>query len=86
MRDAPVRLQDQNKPTTVEVELRQVVAAFARLQEDRYTADYDVGRSWSRSDVSEVLAVADDAFKTWRSIRSEQSAQSHLLSMFGAKR
>lgn len=86
MRDAPVRLQDQNKPTTVEVELRQVVAAFARLQEDRNTADYDVSRKWTPTEVNETLSAAQEAFAIWQTIRSGKAARDHLMSMFGAKR
>ncbi len=70
----------------VEADLKKVIDAFAQLQEDRYTADYDFGRSWSRSDVTNALAIADEAFKAWRIIRKEKMAQDHLLTMFGARR
>jgi hypothetical protein len=63
-----------------------VIAAFAQLQEDRYTADYDVGRTWSRLDVTNTLAIADEAFVAWRAVRKEKIAQDHLMTMFGARR
>ena len=72
--------------TPAETELKKVIAAFAQLQEDRYTADYDFGRNWSRIDVTNTLALADEAFRAWRIIRKEKIAQDHLLTMFGARR
>lgn len=74
------------KLTPVEVDLERVVAAFAKLQEDRSTADYDFGRNWSPVDVTNDLAIADEAFKAWRNVRKEKIAQDHLLTMFGARR
>lgn len=72
-------------PTPVEAHLKKVIAAFAQLQEDRKTADYDFGRNWSRIDVTNTLATASEAFKAWRTIRKEKIAQDHLLTMFGAR-
>jgi uncharacterized protein (UPF0332 family) len=74
------------KGSGVEADLQKVIDAFAQLQQDRYTADYDVGRNWSRVDVENALAIADEAFKMWRGIRKEKLAQDHLLTMFGARR
>jgi uncharacterized protein (UPF0332 family) len=85
MSGAVLKLQDKNNPTPVEIELKKVVSAFTQLQEDRYKADYDVGWVWSRTDVTNTLAIADEAFKTWRSIRTERPVQHHLMSMFGAR-
>jgi uncharacterized protein (UPF0332 family) len=70
----------------VEDKLEIVIAAFAQLQEDRHIADYDVGRIWSRVDVTNTLAIADEAFMAWRDIRKDKIAQDHLLTMFGARR
>jgi uncharacterized protein (UPF0332 family) len=64
MSGAVLKFQDKNNPTTVEIELKKIIDAFAQLQEDRYKADYDVGRIWSRTDVTNTLAIADEAFKT----------------------
>jgi len=74
------------KLNPVEVDLKMVIDAFAQLQEDRYTADYDVGGIWSRKDVTNTLAIADEAFNAWKVIRKEHIAQDHLLTMFGARR
>lgn len=43
MRGAVLKLQDKRNPTAVEAELQKVIDVFARLQDDRYLADYDVG-------------------------------------------
>jgi uncharacterized protein (UPF0332 family) len=85
MSGAVLKLQDKNNPTPVETELKKVISAFTQLQEDRYRADYDVGWIWSRTDVTNTLAIADEAFKTWRTVRGEKLAQNHLMSMFGAR-
>lgn len=86
MRAAEVQLADKKSPSPVEVKLQEVAKAFAQLQDDRYSADYDLGRNWSRTDVNETLARAEDAFAAWRAIRKETAAQNHLILMFGAKR
>ena len=85
MRGAPFKLQEKGKPTPIEAELQKLIQAFAQLYEDRCTADYDIGKTWSRTDVTNTLGIADEAFKTWRGIRKEKLAQHHLLSMFGAR-
>ena len=85
MSGAVLKLQDKKNPTAVEAELQKLVSVFARLQDDRYTADYDVGLIWSRSDVTNTLALADEAFKQWRSVRTKKVVQHHLMSMFGAR-
>lgn len=85
MSGAVLKLQDKKNPTAVEAELQEVIDAFSQLQEDRYEADYDVGWVWSRTDVTNTLGIADDAFKSWRRIHTEKVAQHHLMSMFGAR-
>ena len=70
----------------VEADLQKVIAAFGQLQKDRQTADYDVATIWSRIDVTNTLAIADEAFALWTSIRKEKIAQDHLMTMFGARR
>jgi uncharacterized protein (UPF0332 family) len=74
------------KLSPAEADLKKVIDAFAQLQEDRYTADYDVGRIWSRVDVTNTLAIAEEAFMSWRKIRKGKIAQDHLMTMFGARR
>jgi uncharacterized protein (UPF0332 family) len=83
MSQAVTRLKGANQ---VEVHLQKVIDAFAQLQQDRYTADYDIGTNWTPVEVKNTLAIADEAFKAWRAIRKETIAQDYLLTMFGARR
>jgi len=69
-----------------EIDLQKVIDAFAQLQQDRYTADYDVGTIWTPVEVKNALAIAEEAFNAWRAVRKEKIAQDHLLTMFGARR
>lgn len=73
-------------PSPVEVDLKAVIDRFSQLQEERYLADYDVSRIWTRLDVATTLKTADEAFAAWKRIRKDKVAQDHLLTMFGARR
>lgn len=85
MSRAAYNFRDKNNPAPTETELQKVISKFTQLQKDRYEADYDVGRKWSRYDVENTLALATEVFRTWRGIRKEKVAQHHLMSMFGAR-
>jgi uncharacterized protein (UPF0332 family) len=85
MSGAVFNFRDKNNPTPNETELQKLIRKFTQLQKDRYEADYDVGRIWSRYDVENTLAVATEVFKTWQGIRKEKVTQHHLMSMFGAR-
>jgi hypothetical protein len=85
MSGAMFNFRDKKNPTPTETELQKLISKFTQLQKDRYEADYDVGRKWSRYDVENALAVATEVFDTWRGIRKEKVAQHHLMSMFGAR-
>lgn len=86
MSQAVFKVSDKNRPTAIEADMLKVIQVFAQLQEDRYSADYDVAKVWSRTDVMNTLVLADEAFNAWRNIRKEKVAQDHLLTMFGARR
>ncbi|MGD0297013.1 MAG: HEPN domain-containing protein [Bryobacteraceae bacterium] len=86
MSGAALSFRDKRNPTPAESELQRLISQFTKLQNDRYEADYDVGRKWSRSDVENTLALATEIFNTWRGVRNEKVAQHHLMSMFGARR
>jgi uncharacterized protein (UPF0332 family) len=85
MRQAAFKSGD-GSASPLETDLKKVIRAFAHLQDDRYVADYDVGTIWERVDVAKTLAIADDAFVRWKTIRKEKIAQDHLMAMFGARR
>jgi len=59
MSGAAINVRDKKNPTPVEIELQKLISKFTQLQNDRYEADYDVGRKWSRT-MSRIL---------WRSLR-----------------
>jgi hypothetical protein len=85
MSGAVLEIRDKQKPTPIEVELKSLIATFTQLQKDRYEADYNVGKTWSRTDVARTLELADETFTIWRRIRKDKLAQGHLLTMFGAR-
>jgi hypothetical protein len=49
MSGAPFTFGDKKKPTPVEEKLKQLIEKFAQLQNDRYDADYNIGRNRSQT-------------------------------------
>lgn len=86
MRNASFAPRDKKNPTPVETDLMNVIDAFEQLQETRHRADYDVAWNLASTDVTDAINLAANTFAKWRSIRFEDVARHHLLSMFGAKR
>jgi uncharacterized protein (UPF0332 family) len=85
MRDASFKPKDKSNPTPVETALIDVIQAFGQLQKDRHRADYDMAWNIVETDVADAITLAAETFAKWRSIRTEDVARHHLLSMFGAK-
>ncbi len=85
MRDAPFKPKDKTNPTPSEAALADIITAFGQLQEDRHRADYDLGWNIVGTDVADAITLAEETFVKWRSIRHDDIARHHLLSMFGAK-
>ncbi|HEX5432123.1 MAG TPA: hypothetical protein VFW83_09165 [Bryobacteraceae bacterium] len=86
MRDAAFTPKDERNPTHIEAALIDVKTAFRQLQADRHRADYDLSWKIVSTDVADAITLAADTFEKWRSIRDENIARDHLLSMFGANR
>jgi hypothetical protein len=86
MRDAAFTPKDEKNPTPVETALIDVKTAFRQLQADRHRADCDLSWNIVPIDVKDAITLAEDTFAKWRSIRDEDIARHHLLSMFGANR
>jgi hypothetical protein len=63
-----------------------VAKSFLKLQEARHKADYDNSKVWSRTEVWEMIAVAQDAMAFWSEIREKEIAQDYLLDLFVLKR
>lgn len=64
------------------VRLMNVAQTFARLQQKRHTADYDVSFNWSRTNAIVQIDLASAAFEDWGAIRNEDAAQDYLLNLF----
>jgi len=67
-------------------DLRLVADSFIKLQQARQTADYDNSKTWSRAQVWEMIALAQDAMAAWSSIRENETAQEYLLDLIGIRR
>ncbi len=87
MKNASNQIQNKNKfpftgenPQTVS-RLRAVTMAFAQLQQERHTADYDGTRIWIRSEALEQVDAAMLAFSDWKAIRRKRIAQAYLVSL-----
>jgi hypothetical protein len=66
-------------------ELRFVADSFVKLQHARHAADYDNSKVWSRTQVWEVIAEAQDAIAAWSNIREQEIAQGYLLDLMGSR-
>src|SRR5947207_3202476 len=49
----------------VATDLRLVADSFLKLQQARHTADYDNSRVWSRTQVYEMIFLAENAIAAW---------------------
>lgn len=65
-------------PQAVPTELRLVAQTFARLQEQRHQADYNLSRHWIRYDVIVTLSDLDVAFAAWRRVQRDPLARLFL--------
>ena len=61
--------------------LRTVAKTFRQLQEKRHTADYDNTTFWTRTEALTHVKAVEQAFITWKTIRSQRIAQDFLVSM-----
>ncbi len=69
----------------VTTDLKLVADSFVKLQQARHTADYDNPKVWSRTQVLEMIAQAEDARAAWSNIREEEIAQDYLLELMGSR-
>jgi hypothetical protein len=70
---------------SVATDLKLVADSFVKLQQARHTADYDNSKVWSRTQVYEVIVLAEDAIRAWAIIRDEEMAQDYLLDLMGTR-
>jgi hypothetical protein len=69
----------------VATDLKLVADSFVTLQQARHTADYDNSRVWSRTQVYETIAQAQDAMTVWMVIREKEMAQDYLFELMGTR-
>jgi uncharacterized protein (UPF0332 family) len=69
----------------VATDLNLVADSFVKLQQARHTADYDSSRVWSRTQVWEIIELAEDALAAWSNIRERDMAQEYLLDLMGTR-
>jgi uncharacterized protein (UPF0332 family) len=65
--------------------LKLVADSFVKLQQARHSADYDNSKVWSRTQVREMIAQAEDAMAAWSNIRETEIAQDYLLDLMGTR-
>ena len=70
----------------IPVEVMNLITGFGRLQGDRHKADYDLGWKLVETDVTNAITLAEDFFGKWSTLKAEDIARNHLLSMFWANR
>lgn len=66
-------------------DLRLVADSFVKLQQARHTADYDNSQVWSRSEVWDMIVMAEEATAAWSRIRATDSAQNYLLDLIATR-
>jgi uncharacterized protein (UPF0332 family) len=63
----------------VPVRLRAVSKAFVDLQQARHEADYNLARSFTRSEATDLVNQVSQAFQDWQAIRSDVYARRYLV-------
>lgn len=75
-----------NHEEVVKRNLHRVVSTFVQMHEQRELADYDYSSIWTRTDVLPKVEAVDNAFKAWKTIRDEDTAQAFLFTLLYKKR
>jgi hypothetical protein len=70
----------------LESALSAVARAFVDLQEERHRADYDLSSLFNRVDVLQKVALAEQAFTDWSTIRGAQNAGVFLAALLMQRR
>lgn len=66
---------------TVPAELQRVCEAFVELQQARHEADYDRTRGFTRSEVLELVGMAEQAFRDWSVVSGSEAADAFLVAL-----
>lgn len=61
--------------------LATIADAFVELQEARHAADYDVSDTFTRPDVLAKIALVEQAFLDWRTVRNTSNGKVFLAAL-----
>jgi hypothetical protein len=90
MKTCSSKISSRSLPTDpaeilIATDLKTVADSFVTLQQARHTADYDNSKVWSRTQVYETIAQAQDAMTAWMVIRETEIAQDYLFDLMGTR-
>jgi len=77
----PAQLAALTGGAAIPSDLQDVAAAFVELQEARHEADYNIDRSFTRSESTDLVARVAQAFTTWQTIRTDPVARTYLAAL-----
>lgn len=66
--------------------VQDVAAAFVELQEARHEADYNLDRTFTRLESTDLVTQSAQAFATWQTIRTDPVARTYLAALLLWKR
>ena len=66
----------------LDVDLRLVARVFARMQEGRHRADYDLQAGFTRTDTLAFINQTEEAFDAWQRVRPSEAATYFLFALF----
>lgn len=69
----------RNPPSSPQ--LQDLALAFVELQQERHRADYDLSRSFTRSEAEKLLAQARDAFANWNDLKQNDRELARFYAM-----
>lgn len=61
--------------------LATIAQTFVDLQQARHEADYDLTRTWGRSQVETLIARAEHAISLWGSVSGDEASRAYLVGL-----
>lgn len=77
----PARLDRAIAPDPIHPALIELAKAFEELQQARHEADYDLARTFTRSETLLLIDLAERAFHNWRTVRRTTQADAFLAGL-----
>jgi hypothetical protein len=69
----------------IQPELQSLAASFIDLQQARHEADYDIMRSFTRSEALDLVDQAEQSFDDWSVVKGTIQAETFLVSLLVLK-